>query len=203
MSYLYSFFIGYALGCISPSYILSAVKKKDLRKENTGNLGATNTMLTFGKKWGVFVMLFDILKAMIAVWLCGLIFKSAPYARLLGGIACAFGHIFPFYLKFRGGKGLATFGGLVLAYSPLTFLGLLLIGGALVFITNYSVALPFSASILFPVCVGFIEGGAWQPILMAALFGLVIILKHWSNFLKIRRGESEKAKAFIKNHVMK
>jgi len=162
MSYLYSFFIGYALGCISPSYILSAVKKKDLRKENTGNLGATNTMLTFGKKWGVFVMLFDILKAMIAVWLCGFIFKSAPYARLLGGIACAFGHIFPFYLKFRGGKGLATFGGLVLAYSPLTFLGLLLIGGA-----------------------------------------LVIILKHWGNFLKIRRGESEKARTFIKNHVMK
>ncbi len=202
MSYLYSLLLGYALGCISPSYILSFVKKKDMRKENTGNLGATNTMLTFGKGWGIFVMIFDICKAMAAVILCGLLFPTARYAKLFGGIASAAGHIFPFYLKFKGGKGLATFGGLVLAYSPLTFLVLFLIGGSLVLISNYSVALPFSASVLFPLCVAFIER-AWQPVLATALFGLVVILKHWSNFMKIRRGESEKARTFIRNHVMK
>ncbi len=202
MSYAYSFLLGYALGCISPSYILSAVKRKDIRKENTGNLGATNIMLTFGKGWGVFVMVFDILKAMAAVLLCGALFPKSRYVKLLGGVASAMGHIFPFYLKFKGGKGLATFGGLVLAYSPLTFLMLFLIGGSLVLITNYSVALPFSASVLFPVCVGFIER-AWQPVVIAVIFGMIVILKHWTNFLKIKNGESEKARLFIKNHMIK
>lgn len=202
MSYLYSFLVGYGLGCISPSYMVSFFKKKDLRQENTGNLGATNTMLTFGWGWGIFVMLFDILKAMAAVWICAFAFPNTPYARLLGGIACALGHIFPFYLKFKGGKGLATFGGLVLAYSPLTFLILFLIGALLIFITNYSVALPFSASLLFPIAVAFIER-TFPPVLMALLFGFVIVLKHWPNLKRLRAGEEDKARTFIKKHVIK
>ena len=202
MPYVYCFLLGYVMGCISPSYAISLFKKKDLRKQNTGNLGATNTMLTFGWGWGIFVMVFDICKAFAAVKICAVLFSEYLFMGLVGGIASAIGHIFPFYLKFRGGKGLATFGGMVLAYSPLTFLFLFAIGWILILTLNYSVAMPFSASVLFPFFVFYLEQ-AWQPALFAALFGILIIIKHWPNFRKIRDGSAEKARVFIKKHVIR
>lgn len=104
MAVVCSIIIGYLLGCISPAALVSKIKNKDLRKSGTGNLGATNTLLVFGKSWGVCVMLFDVAKAFTACKLARWLFPSLPIAGMLAGSAAVAGHIYPFYMKFRGGK---------------------------------------------------------------------------------------------------
>lgn len=128
MAYIFSVIIGYLLGCLSPAALISKIKRKNLRKNGTGNLGATNVMLNFGKRFGALVMLFDIFKAFAAYKLAELLFPSAAFVGIAAGFAAVVGHVFPFYMKFKGGKGLAAFAGMVLAYNPWLFLFLLLTG---------------------------------------------------------------------------
>ena len=128
MYYLSCAGIGYLFGSISPSYILSKIKHVDMRKGGTRNLGASNTFMHFGRGWGIFVMLFDIFKAFVAVKLCQLLFHELALAGLVAGSATIIGHNYPFYLGFKGGKGLSCFGGWVLGVNPLLFLILLGIG---------------------------------------------------------------------------
>ena len=96
-------------------------------------------------------MLFDITKAVAASWLARFLFPELALAGLLTGLASIIGHIFPFYMHFKGGKGLATFGGMILAVDWKIFCGLLVVAGSLILITSRSVAAPVSASVLFPL----------------------------------------------------
>ena len=127
MSCILSGIMGYLLGCLNPAALFAKAKKIDLRKKGTGNLGATNTTIVLGKKYGVIVMLFDIFKAYLAVKLAKVLFPKAALAWLFAGGAAVVGHIYPFYMRFKGGKGLACLGGAVLAISPSMFLVLILI----------------------------------------------------------------------------
>ncbi len=126
MRYLWGIVIGYLLGSISPTYLFSMIKNIDMRKSGTGNLGATNAMLTLGKGFGVAVMIFDIAKAFVPVLICKILHDDDHILMLSVGLAAVVGHAFPFYLKFKGGKGVATLAGLVLAYNPLMFNAFLL-----------------------------------------------------------------------------
>ena len=91
--------MGYTLGCFNPSALIATCKKTDLREQNTGNLGTSNTMLTFGWGWGLLVLLVDVGKAVIASLLASLLFSSSSSAGLLAGGASVVGHVFPIYLK--------------------------------------------------------------------------------------------------------
>ncbi len=202
-------FIGYLLGCyllgsISPSALISKLKKKDIRKHGTGNLGATNTMINFGRGWAVLVMAFDIFKAFLAVKLGHWLLASQPLAAVTGGSAAVLGHVFPFYLKFKGGKGLASYGGMILALNPLLFLILLIITLAAMFIVNYGVAMPMTAAVLFPIMYGlFMYGehsvtiGIWAGVIAAGI-SAVIAAKHFSNIGKARRGEDTPVREYVK-----
>ncbi len=202
MNYLFSALIGYGLGCISPSYILSLVKKVDIRKSGTKNLGASNTFIHFGAFWGIFVMLFDILKAFFALKLCALLFPQTIYAGLVAGCAAVLGHNYPFFLKFKGGKGLASFGGLVLAFDPLMFLSLLALALIIAFIINYGCTIALSATLLFPVLI-LIKYRAPIPALIALVATASVFYKHTENIGRIRRGEETKFTDFIKKYVVK
>lgn len=194
-----SIIIGYLLGSISPSYILAKIKKENFREQGTGNLGATNTMVILGKWYGIGVMIFDLLKAFFAVKIAKALVPTMPVVWLLSGSASVVGHVFPFYLKFKGGKGLASFGGVVLAYDIVAFLILLVLSVILMFIFDYGTAMPISASILFPFfALG--NGGIWAFIVSACLGGL-IIFKHWSNVKKARRGEDTRLREYIKKYL--
>ena len=92
---------GYLLGSLSPSALLSKLKKTDLRSGGSGNLGATNTMLVMGKAYGALVLVFDLAKGFFAVKIPGWVFPGAAYVGLAAGAAAVFGHVFPFYLKFN------------------------------------------------------------------------------------------------------
>lgn len=191
MEILASLAIGYLLGAFSPAALLSKIKKINLRKHGTGNLGASNTMLTMGKGYGALVMLVDIGKAFLACKLALLLFPQFAAAGLLAGAAAVVGHIFPFYMKFQGGKGLAAFGGMILAYNPWMFVALLCIGIVLMFIFNYSFPMPMFAAAAFPILVAFHSQNLWFVLICAAT-SILIVVKHWSNIGKARRGEDVK-----------
>ena len=122
MKYFICILLAYLIGSLSPSALLAKIKHKNLKKEGTGNLGATNTTLVFGKMFGFLVMVLDIFKGFLAVKITAWIVPEVEWLAILAGFCAVIGHCFPFYLKFKGGKGLAAFGGVILAYNPLFFL---------------------------------------------------------------------------------
>lgn len=199
MKSIISILIGYFLGSLNPAELISRVKKEDLRKQGTGNLGASNTMLVFGKVPGFLVMAFDIAKAWLASKLAAMLFPQVRLAGMLAGLGAVTGHVFPFYLRFKGGKGLAAFGGMVLAYDPGMFLVLLIFGGALVLLVNYSAVLPISAGILFPVLTAVQTGDFWMFVIALAA-SVLIICKHAGNLVKGHKGEDIDIRAFLGEH---
>ncbi|MBE6932435.1 MAG: glycerol-3-phosphate acyltransferase [Ruminococcaceae bacterium] len=197
--YLLSSLIGYLLGSLSPSALLSKLKKKNLRDQGTRNLGATNTMLILGKGYGALVMLFDIAKAFAAVKLAQKLFPMLVWGGLIAGCSAVIGHIFPFYMKFKGGKGLAAYGGMILGLDPLLFLILLLIAIAAMLITNHAIAMTVSATILFPMFFAIRNGDLIAFLLVAAISAL-ILSRHTGSILEAIRGEDTSVRAFIKGN---
>lgn len=200
-SAILSILIGYLLGSLSPAALLSKLKKENLRQQGTGNLGATNTMLVLGKSYGFLVMLFDVLKAFAAVKIARLLFPALAVAGMLAGSATVVGHVFPFYLKFKGGKGLAAFVGLVLGVDPLLCVLLFLLALTLILIINYGVAMPITMAILFPFLYGLRSGSA-EAFLIAAATSVLLICVHFGNIGKARRGEGLKVREYIKNDLL-
>ena len=194
-----SILLGYLLGSLSPSALLSKLKNENLRKQGTRNLGATNTMLILGKGYGAFVMFFDIAKAYAAVRLAQKLFPLLAYGGLIAGCAAVVGHIFPFYMKFKGGKGLAAYGGMILGVDPLLFCLLLVIAVAAIFVTNYSLAMPMSATILFPILYAIRTRDA-VAIVIVTVISILIICKHIPNIAEAIRGEDTKVRAYVKGH---
>ncbi len=188
---------GYLLGSLSPAALLARVKDVNLRTEGTGNLGATNTTLVLGKQYGVLVMVFDVGKAYLACKVASFLLPEWEMAILLAGAATVVGHAFPFYMKFRGGKGVAAFGGMILAFDPWFFLILLINAVILMLIVNYGVVGPMSASALFPVMVG-VRSRSILEALVCAVTGLLIMLKHWNVFERMRDGSETKVRDFLK-----
>ena len=202
MEYAISIIIGYLLGSISPAALISKIKKINLRKTGTKNLGATNTTLVLGKKFGAIVMIFDIAKGAASVLIAKLIFKEiAMLAGLLAGSAAVVGHMFPFYLKFRGGKGLAAYGGMVLAFDPLAFLLLLVIGLICAFVLNYGIALTASAAVLFPFVTAFrnMNSPHLVPLtVIATLTSALLIVRHWGNIYRAFTKTEMTTRQFLK-----
>lgn len=187
--------LGYGIGQLSPAALISKLKNKDLRENGTGNLGATNTMLVFGKTYGIAVMLFDVLKAYFAVKIAKAMFQKFLFAGLVAGCFSVIGHIFPMYLNFRGGKGVATFAGMMLAYDIRVLLGLLFVAIVIMVVTDTGYYGPLSAAILFPVWL-------WIKVKSIVVFGGVaavgglIIYKHKENFANAKAGKEIRVREF-------
>ncbi|MBE6572858.1 MAG: glycerol-3-phosphate acyltransferase [Ruminococcaceae bacterium] len=192
--------LGYLLGSVSPAALISKLKKVDLRKEGTGNLGATNTLMVIGKLYGIFVMVFDITKAVLAVKLAALAFPGIICAPLIAGASTVIGHMFPFYMKFKGGKGLASYGGMVLAFDPLIFIMLLVLCLVIMVIINYGVALTLSAACIFPILTGLRHKDLSLTLISTAI-SLLLIIKHIPVIRRVARGEDIKARVFMKKFL--
>ena len=115
MKYILITLIGYLLGCSNMAFYISRRKHADLRSSGTGNLGASNAVALLGWKAGILTAVHDVGKAFLAVLLAKWLFPELMYAGASAGVACVLGHIFPFWLKFRGGKGFASYWGMTLA----------------------------------------------------------------------------------------
>lgn len=188
MRYVISVILGYLLGCSSMAYYIGLMKKKDIRTAGSGNLGASNATVLFGWGAGVMVALHDIGKAFLAVMLAKWLFPGAVYAGAAAGVACVLGHIFPFYLKFRGGKGLASYFGMTLALNW----RLALIAAAVIvlatLITDFISVGALSTIVVVPAYTAFVE----HSLLLAAILcvaTVVMFFKHWENIIRIARHE--------------
>ena len=178
--------LGYLLGCSSMAWYLAKWNRADLRGNGTGNLGASNAVVLLGWKAGVATALHDIGKAVLAVLLARALFPSLEYAGEAAGVACVLGHIFPFWLKFRGGKGFASFWGMTLA---LSWKLALVIGIAIVvvtIVTDYIVCGTLTTIISVPVYLGITRG---LPVALILLIATAVILyKHRENFPRMLNG---------------
>ena len=115
--------IGYVFGLLQTAYLYGKAHGIDIRQYGSGNAGTTNTLRVLGTKAGLIVFAGDCLKCMAAVWLVRLLFGSAHEAMiyllcLYAGAGAILGHNYPFYLKFKGGKGIAATAGMVLSFHP-------------------------------------------------------------------------------------
>lgn len=178
--------IGYLIGGINASFILGKIKGFDIRTKGTGNPGASNAVIVMGKVAGIGCAAFDILKAVLAVRLCGLIFADFSYAMIIAGTCCVLGHIFPVYLKFKGGKGLAAMAGVVVAIDYRFFLMLLLFELILVLIVDFICLIPTTGSVIFTVYLGIQYGLIFSIIFLPVT--IIVIMRHFENFRNIRYG---------------
>lgn len=195
--------LGYLIGSISPAALLGKIRNVNLKEEGTKNLGATNTMLLLGRSAGVLVMVFDIFKSFLSAKLARLLFPQLMVAGMIACIGAILGHCFPLFLHFQGGKGLAAFGGMVLAYEPWFFVAIVIPGLILMGIFNTGVCMPMLASVMFPVLVWLRSGDRVQTA-MAVIAGILIAAMHWSNLQKARQKQDVvKVKEFFRNIVFK
>lgn len=202
MKYVICGLLAYLIGSLSPAALIARMKKKDLKNEGTGNLGATNTALVFGKMLGFLVMVLDILKGFVSVRLALRIVPDTQWFAYLAGFLSVLGHCFPFYLKFKGGKGLAAFAGVVLAYNPWLFLFLLITGVCLVLLFNSGTAITYYAATAFPVYVA-VTSESIPTIVVCTVMSLFLMVIFIPNLKKAIRGQETKSRSFLKSQFSK
>jgi len=195
--------LAYLIGSIpSAVWYGKLIHGLDVREHGSGNPGATNTFRVLGKRAGTIVLLFDIAKGLLATSLAIILLKMGIIAdenivltKLIFGIIAVFGHIFPVFLKFKGGKGVATlFGMMVGIQMPVALLSLLIF--LIILLTSKYVSLgSIIAALSFPLMLIFVPRfKTGEPILI--IFGfflaIVVIWSHQKNIKRIRHGEESK-----------
>lgn len=179
--------ISYIVGSLNLSYFLSKLRGYDIRQHGSGNAGASNVVIMMGKKMGLIVALVDIFKAFLVCTLAMKVFPDTIYIGPLAGTCAMLGHIFPFYMNFKGGKGLASLGGTILALDPKMFVVLLTIAIVLAVVTNYICVVPMSISIVFAVIYGYTRRSL-VSFLILMVAAVVINYRHIENIRRIKAG---------------
>ena len=186
------FAAAYLLGSFNTAYFLGKMKKVNIHESGSGNPGASNAMTTMGWGAGVLVGAADIFKCAASVLLTRLIFSSDVFLWLLAALGCIVGHMYPFYLKFKGGKGLACLVGALIALDWRAFI----IGGILIIvitlITDYIFIATCTVAILFPVFAFFLGKNLGANGLLclapALLTASLIVAKHVINIKRLIAG---------------
>jgi glycerol-3-phosphate acyltransferase PlsY len=177
----------YLIGGIPFGYLLVKLKTGgDVRQFGSGNIGATNVLRTTGRAVGTLTLLLDIGKGFLAVWLAGRLTGDDPVWMAIAAVAVMLGHAFPVFLKFKGGKAVASFLGAFLCLTPLPVAILLGIFVLVVALTRFISLASVVCAALFPFVV-WLAVHPPEPILAAAGFaGLFIIWRHRSNIDRLR-----------------
>lgn len=181
----------YLLGSIPTGLILSKLLcGQDIRSQGSGNIGATNVARVLGLKYGMLTLLADMLKGFISAW-CGLaLFHSTTYGCLLGA-AAFFGHIFSAYLRFRGGKGVATAFGVMLCLAPSASLVVLALFLSAYIITGYVAVGSLLSASLMPVILFFLSFPL-PVFFLSILMGLGIVIRHRNNINRLKHGQENR-----------
>ena len=200
MRYLVSIIIGYLLGALSPAALFGKLKKVDLKKEGSKNLGASNAWITLGKSYFFIIMILDIGKSWLAAQIAWMLFPETAVIGYVASLGAILGHIFPFYLHFKGGKGLAAFGGMVCAYNFWLLLFYIIFGFALTQIFKHSWVMPFFIALTLPFVIWFGTGDvAITAVVIVA--SVIILIMHWGNMVKAFRGTDFDARQLVKDRL--
>ncbi|MFW5998302.1 MAG: glycerol-3-phosphate 1-O-acyltransferase PlsY [bacterium] len=185
--------LSYLLGAIPTGFILTNwIKKTDVRKHGSGNIGATNVARVLGIKYGIVIALMDILKGFLAVGLIQISFNNpTAYLPFLAGLLAILGHDYSIFLKFSGGKGVATTVGVILKLLPEVILVAGLVWFILVIVTKYVSLGSILGAISLPVFT-YIFGKDIYPILFTSMAALLIIYSHRGNIKRLLKGKENK-----------
>lgn len=186
--------LSYLLGATPTSYwVGKAVHGIDLRRHGSGNLGATNVFRVLGWKSAVPVMVVDVLKGFVPVWLFPT-WSGAPFPWALAfGAAAVLGHMFSFWVGLRGGKGVAASAGVFLAVAPWACLGALGVWLVLTFSTRMVSAGSIGAAVALPVLVAVLpHRGGKEVVAFTAALAAFVIWAHRSNIRRLLRGEEHR-----------
>ena len=176
----------YLLGSIPFALILARRWGADLRAIGSGNLGATNVMRASGVRAGVVVAILDMSKGAVSVWLAARISDGAPLPAA-AGLAAIIGHIYPVWLRFRGGKGVATACGVFSILTPLAVPPALAIFAAAVWLTKYISLGSVLASMALPP-IAYALGSPAPAVIAAAAASVFIVFRHRSNLVRLFTG---------------
>jgi len=202
--------LAYLLGSIPTSvWIGQWFFNLDIRTQGSGNAGATNTIRVLGLKAGIPVLLFDVFKAWLAVhvstWLTNPAFSTNQeviYWIILGGLA-VLGHVYPVFAGFRGGKGVATLVGVVIALYPASFLVILIFFTLVMLFTRIVSVSSISSSIIFPfVAIFMFDENRLPLVILAVAIALFVPYTHRENIKRLLNG-TEKKFDFGKNRIKK
>ncbi len=196
--------IAYLIGSIPTALLVSRrFFGIDIRDYGSGNMGATNTFRVLGNQFGIMVMVFDMIKGMLAVGL----FNFFPYYLLHEiartdlmvclGLAAVVGHVFPVFAQFKGGKGVATLFGMLLAIQPTIAISCVCVFLCVLFLTRWVSLSSILAAVMLPICVLWI----WNDDVIlyrvfAVLVAIMVVATHQKNISRIVRGEESRVPLF-------
>jgi glycerol-3-phosphate acyltransferase PlsY len=197
MTWLLIAVLSYFIGSIPSGYLVARSQGVDIRQHGSRNIGATNVLRVMGKKWGYLVFLCDSSKGFLAVKLGFLIaahsLQSSVLGEVIAAIACILGHNYTLWLGFKGGKGIATSGGVILALFPIAVICCIAIVWVVVFYSSKyvslasiaaAVALPFSVFLFVP------KTGTefWVVFGFSLLVCVLAVWRHQSNIVRLMNG---------------
>ena len=197
----------YLLGSIPFGLLIAKAHGKDLRSIGSGNIGATNVSRALGRKWAYFCFVLDVLKGLIPMLVTMLIAEPDSvltlWLWLAVGCAAILGHIFPIYVKFKGGKGVATSFGVALGLWPYYTICVLLaavVWVVAVLIWRYVSLASIAASVTFPLVLtaaiiltpDWSFGNLWPVLIAAVAIPVMVIIRHRENIKRLRAGTESK-----------
>ena len=187
MKYILVIILSYILGNSNMAKYIAAVKKVDLSAGGSGNPGASNAVILMGWGAGVLTAVHDIGKSALAVILARVLFPDLPYIGAVAGVSSVLGHIYPFWMKFKGGKGFASYLGMTIALNWKVAIVVLLLLVVVTLVTDYIVAATANTIIIVPIWLG-IASRSLVLALILLVGSAVIAWKHRENFARILNG---------------
>jgi len=179
----------YLIGGIPFGYLVVKAKSgRDVRSLGSGNIGATNVLRTTGRSLGVLTLLLDIGKGVLAVWIADRVTHGSAAWMSAAALAVMAGHAFPLYLKFKGGKAVASFVGAFLYLTPVPLLATLVVFVIIVAASRYISLGSIIGAGMFPLAVWLIDHPSAPVLAAAVIAGAFIIYRHRSNMARIRAG---------------
>lgn len=202
-SYVVVAVIGYLLGSCPNGYVVGRARGIDIRKHGSGNIGATNVLRVVGKRWGYLVFALDAVKGFIAVRsafaIASAVLTLAPQREIMGiagGLACILGHMFPVWLRFRGGKGVATSAGVLLGLMPIAVISVLAVWLVVFQATQFVSVASITGAIALPAFVALywrlklLTGESLLP--FSILIAAVVVWRHRSNIQRLVHGTEQR-----------
>ncbi len=197
--YIVTACVAFLLGSIPTGYLVGKSRGIDIRKVGSGNIGATNVLRTLGKPAGILVLFVDALKGFVSCYFVGpMVFRilvgtlpdaaTLEYLKITGAFLAILGHNYTCWLKFKGGKGIATSAGAVLALLPLALAVALVVWLLMLSATRYVSVASISGAFVLPFAAWWPAHSSTRLIVVAAVIGALAIFKHRSNIRRLLDG---------------
>tara|TARA_B100001750_G_C15352810_1_gene518078 strand:- start:162 stop:794 length:633 start_codon:yes stop_codon:yes gene_type:complete len=190
--------LSYLIGSISTSTIICRIKNVDIKKIGSGNAGATNTVRALGKKYGMIVLLLDILKGAFPVAIATYLSPNSLTLPVCCAFAVVTGHVFPIYFSFKGGKGAATFIGTIIVIFPIGALICFIVWILIIFLSGYVGLATIIAAVIFPLSI--LIFAKTNLIFFGIASMLFVLIAHYKNIIRLIKGEENRfEKVYIFN----